>query len=258
MKHFAIALVALTLGAGSALAEGSPFAGDWKLNVAKSQFTGDTFSYTATPAGFKYSNGATLTYEFAIDGKPYPMLADRTTTWTKAPDGGWDTTIKAGDTVLSKGHRTLSADGKQLTISFTDYKPDGTTSTETDVYDRVSGGPGLAGVWKDVKVDAASDSLSIATPSPGSFVLSFPSYKQTVSGSTDGTPAAMTGPSVPAGLMASYKANGPDKWAYSISLKGKTYQAGVMTVSADGKTLTDKSWVPGKEAEASLAVYDKQ
>ena len=230
MKQFAIALAALTLSAGSALADDSPFAGTWKLNVEKSQFTGDTLSYTATATGFKYSNGATVTYDFAIDGKPYPMLADRMTTWTKAADGGWDTTVKAGDTVLSKGHRTLSADGKQLTMSFTEYKPDGTTSTETDVYERVSGGPGLAGEWKDVKSDSASDTLSIAASSPGKFVLNFPSYK----------------------------ADGASKWGYSISLKDKTYQTGVMTVSADGKTLTDKSWVPGKESEASIAVYDKQ
>ena len=114
------------------------------------------------------------------------MLADRTTTWTKAPDGGWDTTVKVGDIVLNKSHRTLSADGKKLTMSFTQYKPDGTTSSETDVYERVSGGPGLAGVWRDVQANAASQMLSIATPAPGNFVLSYPSYKQTVSGSTDG------------------------------------------------------------------------
>jgi hypothetical protein len=258
MKQFAIALAALTLSAGSALADDSPFAGNWKLNLQKSQFTGDTFSYTATSTGFKFSNGATVSYDFAIDGKPYPMLADRTTTWTKTPDGGWDTTVKVGDIVLNKSHRTLSADGKKLTMSFTQYKPDGTTSSETDVYERVSGGPGLAGVWRDVQANAASQMLSIATPAPGNFVLSYPSYKQTVSGSTDGGLAPVTGPTVPPGMMASYTADGPNKWNYSISLKDKVYEKGVMTVSADHKTLTDKNWIPGKESEASIAVYDKQ
>jgi hypothetical protein len=31
-----------------------------------------------------------------------------------------------------------------------------------------------------------------------------------------------------------------------------------MTVSADGKTLKETTWVPGKEAEKSVSVYDKQ
>ena len=88
----------------------------------------------------------------------------------------------------------------------------------------MSGGPGLAGQWKNVKSESASDSLSITTPSPGRFTLSFPNYNPTVTGSTDGAPSAMTGPTVPPGLMGSYKAEGVRKWAYNISLKGKTYE----------------------------------
>jgi hypothetical protein len=63
---------------------------------------------------------------------------------------------------------------------------------------------------------------------------------------------------VPPGVTASYKAIGVDKWDYELSIKSKLYVQGVMTVSAGGKTLTDASWVPNKEAEKSVAVYDKQ
>jgi hypothetical protein len=40
-------------------------------------------------------------------------------------------------------------------------------------------------------------------------------------------------------------------------LGGKTYGEGEMSVSADGKTLTNTDWVPGKKSEASVAVYVK-
>jgi hypothetical protein len=40
-------------------------------------------------------------------------------------------------------------------------------------------------------------------------------------------------------------------------LQGKVYAKGVMSVSADGKTLTDTSWVPGKESEKEVVVYTK-
>ncbi len=257
MKRLAISLAIFAAAAGSAVAADSPFDGTWTLNVAKSQFTGDTLSYTKTPKGYRYSNGSTITYDFAIDGKDYPVVADRTTAWTQAGPDAWDTVFKANGVVLSKAHRTLSADGKQLTSIITNERPDGTTVQETDVDERVSGGPGLAGEWKNVKAQVATDTQIITTPAPGKFVISYPAFKQTVSGATDGSSAEMKGPNLPAGLTTSYKATAPDRWEYSVSFNGKVYNQGVLTVSADGKTLTDKSWTPGKEAEASVAVYDK-
>jgi hypothetical protein len=251
-----IGVVAAVLAAGSAQAATSPFAGSWKMDLARSQLTGDTVTYTATAAGFESSGGA-VTYKFAIDGKDYPTLGDRTTAWSKAADGGWDMTTKASGKVLSKAHRTLSADGKKLMTTYTEYRPDGTTATEKDVYERVSGTTGLAGKWKDIKVDAVADAITIAIPSPGSFRLEDPIYKQVITGKTDGSPVTVTGPTIPPGASATFKANGANEWDYAYILKGKAITHGVMKVSADGKTLSDTSWAPGKEAEKSVSVYAK-
>jgi hypothetical protein len=259
MKRFAFALVLLAASAGGALAADSPFAGTWKLNTGKSKFTGDTFTYAATASGFHYSNGSTIEYDFSIDGKDYPTIADRTVSWTKSEDNSWDTVAKDGKgTVLSKGHRSLSADGKKLRVTYTSYRPDGTTADGSDEYVRLSGGPGLAGKWKDVKSQEASSSVTIAVPSPGQVAIEYPSYKETISGPADGTPIAVKGPTVPDGVFISYKAAGPDKWEVSETLNGKPWRQGTMTVSSDGKTLSDTSWWPGKESEKEVAIYDKQ
>jgi hypothetical protein len=175
MKRIGMVLLILAAGAGSALAAGSPFAGTWKLNVAKSKFTGDTFTYSKTATGFHFSNGGPVAYNFAVDGKDYPTLADRTTAWTGAGKNAWDAVTKAHGTVLTKTHRVLSADGKTLTAAYTEYRPDGTVVHESDVYARVSGGSGLAGKWKDVKFQAASDTMTVATPSAGRFEIDIPS-----------------------------------------------------------------------------------
>jgi len=258
MKRLGIALLILAAGAGSALADGSPFAGSWKLNTAKSKFTGDTFAYTATPTGFHFSDGGPLAYDFAINGKDYPVVADRTMAWTKAGADSWDTVTKAKGKVLSRGHRTLSADGKTLTESFVEYRADGTTANETDVYARVSGRPGLAGEWKDVKVKTTSDTMTIATPSAGRYEITYPADKQTIAGATDGTPAKLGGPNIPPGLKIAYVASGPTTWRWTVGIDGKVFDKGVMTLSADGKTMTRKSWVPGKESEAEIDVFDRQ
>jgi len=252
-----IGVVAAVLAAGAAQAATSPFAGSWKMDLAKSQLAGDTVTYTATATGFE-SSGGSITYTFAVDGKDYPTLADRTTAWSKAADGGWDMTTKAAGKVLNKAHRTLSADGKKMMTTYTEYRPDGTTATEKDVYERVSGTTGLAGKWKSIKVDAAMDIITITVPAPGSFKFDAPIYKEVIAGKTDGSPATVTGPTISPGASATFKATGAAKWDYAYLLKGKAIAQGVMTVSADGKTFTDTSWAPGKEAEKSVAVYAKQ
>jgi hypothetical protein len=259
MKRLALTLILLAGCTGSALAADSPFAGNWKLNVEKSKLTGDTFTYSATSTGYHYSNGATLDYDFAVDGKDYPVIADRTVAWTKSGDNAWDTVFKNGKgTVLSKGHRVLSKDGKRLTITYTSYRPDGTTGEGTDEYVRVSAGKGLLGKWKDVKSKEASISMVIAVPAPGQVAIEYPSYKQTVAGPADGTPIAVNGPTVAPGVFRSYKATGPNKWTYTTTINGKEWRDGVLSVSADGKTLTDTSWVPGKASEKEVDLYERQ
>lgn len=255
MKRLVCALVLLG-AAAPAVAATSPFAGSWKFDAAKSKLTGDTFTLAKTTSGYRYSNGSTVSYGFAIDGKPHPTIADRTVAWTRTPDG-WDLVTKAGGRVLSKAHRTLSADGKTLTSTIEEYTASGKTLKETDVYKRVSGTGGLAGKWQDVKVDAPADSLDIAVPAAGHYQISFPTEKETASGTTDGAPTALKGPTIPAGVTVSYKAVSPTKWSYKIVLNGKTFEEGELTASVDGKTLTDTSWVPGKKSEASISVYTK-
>jgi len=263
MKHFstrfALALIVLAAGAGIALAADSPFAGTWKLNLEKSKFTGYTFTYATTATGFHYSDGGPVAFDFAIDGKDYPVIDDRTSSWTKNGDNSWNTVSKDGKgTVLSKGTMTLSADGKTLKGTYTDYRPDGSTSNGSDVYTRVSGGPGLAGTWKNVKVNTVSDSFSITVPATGQYKIEYPDYKITVEGTADGTPATVKGPTIPDGYVASYKPTGADKWEYSYTLKDKLLTKGFLVVSDGGKKLTDTSWKVGKESEKSIAVYDKQ
>ena len=259
MKAFLFALTILASAGGAvAHAETSPFAGTWKLEAAKSKFTGDTLTYAKTATGFKFSNGGPVSYAFAIDGKDYPMMAGRSTAWTKTGPGAWDVVFKVDGKVVTKAHRALSADGKTLTTTYVETRPDGTTTKEKDVYQRVSGTEGLAGDWKDVKVDVADDIVKVTIGAPGTFKLEDPIDKVVVVGKTDGSPVTMTGPTIPPGASATYKAVSPTTWAYTRFLNGKIFSKGELTVLAGGKELTDSSWIAGKESEKSVAVYAKQ
>jgi hypothetical protein len=259
MKSFALALVFLAANASAALAADSPFAGTWKLNVGKSKLAGDTFTYTATATGFQYSNGSTIKFNFATDGKDYPAFPGETVSWTKSGDNTWDSVYKDDHgTVLSKVHRVLSPDGETMTVTSTDYRADGTTTQDTSVRARVSGGPGLVGTWKEVKVSPAANTTIISVPSAGHIKYEFPRDKQFVEGLVDGTPSRFQGQSVPEGATVAFKQKASNELEWSYAVKGKVIEQGADTVSSDGRSRTSVSWAPGKESEKTTEVYDKQ
>jgi hypothetical protein len=255
VKRLALA-IALAASSASAHAATSPFVGHWTLDPAKSNFAGDIVTYTKTAKGFRSASGS-VTYAFAVDGKDYPTVPGYTISWTKSSDGGWDVTAKVKGTVSMKAHRMISPDGKHLITTYTNYRPDGSTTTEKDVYDRLSGAGGLAGEWKEVKVDAAVSTLDIDVPAPGAFKLANSAYKEVIEGKTDGSKAVLSGPTIPPNAGAVYKAVSADKWDYTFFIGDKVFAKGTLTVSPAGKMLTDVSWTPGKESEKSTGVYLK-
>jgi hypothetical protein len=241
----------------AALAFDSPFAGTWTMDMAKSKVTGDTFTYTKTATGYAYSNGGPVSYEFALDGKDYPTIPSDSIACTETTPTSMVCVFKASGKFTSSGSRTLSADGSRYKADYSIYRPDGTTTHGEDVYVRVSGGPGFAGTWKNESAKFTPTARVIATPTATTFEMSYPSNKLKVAGATDGTPSPATGPTVPPGATESVLATSPTTWTYSIELQGKVYAKGIMTVTPDGKTLTDASWVPGKESEKEIDVYTK-
>jgi hypothetical protein len=243
-----------------AFAADNPWVGTWKLDIAKSTFTGNTFTYSKTANGMMhYSDGSTVNFDFGIDSKEYKTQFDRTTTWTSVGDNAWDTVAKANGAVLGKSHRQLSPDGKTLTITSTRTRPDGSTANEEDVYTRVTGTTGLVGKWRSTKVNISFAELSIVSaPSPGVLRMEFPNYKQAVEGKPDGTDLPVTGPNLPPNTTTSWKMLSPTKMSYVYKVDRKPAGYGVQTLAADGKSFTDISWSPGKESEKSTAFYIKQ
>lgn len=235
----------------------SPFDGTWTFDPAHSRLTGDTITYVKTAKGFRFSDGGAVAYEFAADGQDYPTgMSGRTVAITSTPSG-YTSIYKINGKAMSTSERAFSPDGSTMTISSTTEQPDGTTVKETDVYQRVSTGAGLAGQWRSVKVDAPPDALVISTRGASGFSFSEPSYRLTVSGLLDGSPDRISGPTAPSEMAASMKAASPGEWDWSLTLGGKPYQQGRWVVSPDGRTLTQTSWVAGREAEAQTSVYVK-
>jgi len=246
----------LALAAAPCLAAGPSWDGTWKLNVAKSKMTGDTFTIEAKGNMMHSSNGV-LSFDFACDGKSYTTIANYTMTCTGSPAAGYDYVDKAGDKVTSKFHRALSADGNTLTDHGTEIRPDGTKVEFTEVSKRQSGTSGLVGKWMNVKTQAAANSFTVQTKGDSIKVYS-PEYKTTVEGKMDGSQLAVTGPTVPPGVTESFKQEGANKLHYVVQYKGKAMSEGIQTLSADGKSCVDEEWTAGKPNEKQTYFFERQ
>src|ERR1700758_2707638 len=98
----------LILPTANALATDSPWAGTWKLDEARSHFTGGTMTFSSTTGdGMHFSDGSTTSYDFAADGKEYRAWANRVVVWTAPEKNVWQTLVKADGKLLATGHREL-------------------------------------------------------------------------------------------------------------------------------------------------------
>lgn len=257
MKVLRCAALALAFFSATVCAAENPFVGSWKFDAARSKLVAETVQYRDLGGGrMHFSNGATLSYDFALDGKDYKTVDDRTIAWTPMAGGGWQVTIKIDGKTTETSKRTLSADGNAMTVLADGVLPDGTPYKHTKHYARVGAGTGLAGTWRNTEVDTGNmpDGYVISESPTGVITWAIPTDKQTVTGRFDGTDMVLAGPTAPANTVFVIDRLSSHKIAYVMKTNGKPGQYGTVTVSADGDTFTEESWLPGKESEKSTGI----
>ncbi len=255
-KRLYFVCAALALAAAPCFAAGSKWDGTWKLDPAKSKMTGSTVTITQNGNMYTLDTGS-FKFSFACDGKDYNFLPDRTVSCTGAGNS-YSLVFKIKGKVESTTKRTISADGKTLTDVTTGTRPDGTSYTDHETDTRVGSGSGMVGTWKETAIKNSAPNIIVLKVNGDVLHYENPGYKDTSDAKLDGTPGPITGPTAPAGLMVSNKSDGPDKVLTIVTLNGKELGRDVMTLSADGKTIVDVSWTPGKESEKQTYVYEKQ
>jgi len=149
-KLFTLPLLGLLFAAGSALAA-DPVIGTWTLNVAKSKFSGPapkagTRVYTESAGVYtvdmKTTNSDGKEVPFKVqyrDGHDTPLTDGNgidSIHATKVDANTWDFSLMSGGKEVGHVHRTVSADGKTLTVQNTGRQPSGVTGSGTAVFDR--------------------------------------------------------------------------------------------------------------------------
>jgi hypothetical protein len=257
VARFSLVVLAV---AGIVYAADSPFAGTWKLNLARSEFAGTTMTFEQAGAGAMKLTAEGQAYTFTMDGKDSLTPFSYSAAWTQVDAVTWQTVYKlpGAGAVMSTDTTKLSADGKALTVTSRGTMPNGERFENVAVYQRVSGATGLAGTWKTTKVQQSSpDRMEIAPYEGDGLAWKIVAYEATVNAKFDGKDYLATGPMLPPGFTLAMRKIGERSFDLIQKLKGKVIYRGTYTLSADGKTLTVVSAAEGTQ-EKVKAVYERQ
>jgi hypothetical protein len=242
---------------GVMMAADSPFVGKWKLNLAKSKFTGITTTIDALPGGEYQWSSQGMSVKFKIDGKEYPGTFGTTVAWKQLDPNSWEATYHFNGTVMSVDTTRLSPDGKTMIVQSKGTKPNGEAFNDSTTLKRESGGPGLAGKWKSTDVKASTELWEITPNGDDGLTMKIVDFNAISSLKFDGKDYPATGPTIPKNFTLSVKKTGPRSLDMTEKMDGKVISTDIFTVSADGKTLTDISTSMGSP-EKITTVYDKQ
>jgi hypothetical protein len=248
------------LGSGATVlwAADPPYAGTWKLNPAKSDFGETTVTYENMAGGQMKFTTDGLSYTFKADGKDYPTPWGNSAAWKAIDANTWEVTNKTNGKVTGTGTLKLSVDGKSFTVDSRNIKATGETSNDSAVFQRVSGGAGLAGTWKNKNVKIGSPGTVRMSPSGSDgLTLTFVEEKGTCNARFDGKDHPATGPIWPSGWTCAIAKNGATALDVTWKKDGKPMYKDTFTASADGKTLTDVSGAAATTEKVKL-LYDRQ
>lgn len=156
MKVKAIALAAFVTAAAlvTVQAQTDPFAGTWKLNVAKSSYNPGPAPKSGTVT--ITSEGSTVTvvvdgvsaagekvhwqYTGSHDGKPYKIVGNNPdadmVSLKRVPPRSVETTNTLKGKATTTNVRTVSADGKTLTVTTTGVNAAGQTVNNRQVFEK--------------------------------------------------------------------------------------------------------------------------
>lgn len=243
---------------GLAVAADPPYAGKWKMNVAKSDFGDTTITYEQMPGGQMKATMDGQSYTFRTDGKDNMTPWGMTVAWKAIGDKSWEMIEKTNGKVTSTSTLKLSPDGKTLAFDAKRVKADGGTSNDSISFQRVSGGPGLAGKWRTRNLNTSSpDTLSLTPKGNDGLAISLGNTGGVCDAKFDGRDYPATSPVWPSGWTCTIARNGARGVALTWKKDGKEMYKNTLAVSADGMTLTENGSAAGVNEKFSI-VYDKQ
>ncbi len=217
------------------------------------KYDGPTYSVATDADGYTVTRGGTASPKTVCDGQPKTEADGTVTTCTKDAVGYSVEVTKDG-----KRERmvttTLSSDGKTLTRKVEFFPADASPYTMTSTSERVSGGPGFSGTWKQgntmesqdtgvLSIEVKGDSVAFKETDNDKPVMCKLDGTETKFGDMGSMSVKMDGPRT---LKVTYR--GPD---------GKVRRENTFVLSPDGNMVTETDVTPEPAASTMSLQFHK-
>ena len=214
------------------------FLGHWRLNAAKSDVKSSQLVVTGAPSGEMTVTLQGQTQTVRMDGKERPSTLGSTAIWTQTGPRSWRTVYRMAKADNNIDQYTLSADDKTLTMKTEFLVPK--RSEQTLVFTRVSGGPGLLGVWKTETLQSDTYEFEMSSADANHVTIVWPTWGGTTVAPIDGTSVRVTGAptAVAPGTSASFKLLAADRFDIQLKMDGTIISTSHFELSPDARTLT--------------------
>jgi len=256
MRARAVAILALSTILACRAAEPA-YLGEWQPDQSQT----DVSSLTAT-----YEVVDSVTYRVTMDNQTFDMRMDGTESPT--PWGGtfsvrmldslsWESIMRVNGQLISTDTAMLSTDGQSLSMVSHNVASGSPTRSEMQMT-RVSGGPGLAGVWRASSMSGAMlGDLSIAAAGDSGLDLRFEGMNASCSPLFSGADAPATSPMFDGSWTCSVARDSTGGLSMSWKRNGEMRYTTQYTVSANADTLTEVSSAAGVN-EPVRVVYTRK
>lgn len=233
--------------------------GLWRENVAKSKiFFPETVTISAHKNGrLRYSSDSGTDYIFVCAGKGLPEPTIRTLACKRAGPRLYLTTVQLRGGMTVEGSWELSADGCTLTAKTWRHAPDGSQPVDMDVFTRIGKSSGLEGVWRKKTSEETPDVYRI-TVHGKELTDALADGEFTIHAKLDGSPAQVerAGKILDSGNR--YTVRSPLQIIEAKYSNGTFVAESLITVSPDGRTMTEVHWDVGHEDKKVTKFFEKQ
>lgn len=256
MRAPSVALLALPLLFACSPAEPA-YLGTWQAVQSQT----DVSNLTAT-----YEQVDSTTYRVTMDNQTFEMRMDGTETPT--PWGGtvsvrvvdslsWESVMRVNGQLMSTDTIRIASDGQALSMVSHNVASGTPTRSEMQMT-RVSGGPGLAGVWRASSMSGAMlGDLSIAAAGDSGLTLGFSAMSATCSPLWDGSDAPAASPMFDGSWTCTVARDSVGGLTLGWKRNGEMRYSSQYSVSATGDTLREVSTATGAN-EPVTVVYTRK
>jgi hypothetical protein len=235
----------------------APYLGEWTPDASQTDVTQLTATYEAVDSMTYRATMDNQTFELRMDGTELPTPWGGTIAVRPLDSLSWESVMRVNNQVISTDTMALSADGQTLTMVSHNVSS-GTPSRSEMAMARVSGGPGLAGVWRASSMTGAMlGDLSIAAEGDSALDLRFSAMNATCSPPLSGADAPATSPMFDGTWTCAVTTDTTGGLSMSWKRNGELRYTSQYTVSANGDTLTEVSSATGAN-EPVRVVYTRK